>query len=215
MIKKYILSCIVFIGIASSLMAQKSSEAASILDNTASAFEKAGGVKAEFTFEAFQRGASLGTASGAIELDGEKFFLKTAEHLSWYDGKTQWTYLPSSDEVTITTPTEAELQSINPYALLYIYKNGYNYEMGKTQSFQGKAVHEVVLKSFDKHNQISSIMLLVDQSNYQPLYIVVELSDFTRNEITINQYQIGMKYSNSKFVFDKKQYPNVEVIDIR
>ena len=215
MMKKIILSCILFIGISSFVMAQKSSQAAHVLDNTAIAFEKADGVKAEFTLEVFQRGASLGTATGAIELNGEKFFLETAEHMSWYDGKTQWTYLPSSDEVTITTPTEAELQSINPYALLYIYKNGFNYDMGQTTAFQGKPVHEVILKAMDKHNQIASIILLVDQNNYQPLYIVVELSDFSRNEITINRYQTGLKYSDSKFVFDKKQYPNVEVIDIR
>ena len=213
--KRYTLLYIMSVLLAWPLVAQQSSEAARILDNTATAFEKAGGVKAEFTFEAFQRGASLGTATGTIVLKGEKFFLETAEHLSWFNGKTQWTYLPASDEVTITTPTEAELQSINPYALLYIYKNGFNYELGNTGAYQGKAVYEVILKAMDKHNELSNIVLYIDKSSYQPVYIEVELRDYTRNVIKINRYQTGLKLTDSMFTFDKKQYPNVEIIDIR
>ena len=37
----------------------------------------------------------------------------------------------------------------------------------------------------------------------------------TRNEITITSYQTKQNYADQVFTFDKKQYPNAEVIDLR
>ena len=213
--KRYTLLYMLLLLLVCPVAAQQSAEAARVLDNAAQAFEKAGGVKADFTMEAFQRGASMGTASGEIELKGEKFFLNTSDHLSWFNGKTQWTYLPSSDEVTITTPTEAELQTINHYALLNIYKKGFAYQLGDKKTFLGKSIYEVLLSSTNKQSDMTKIVLYIEKGTYQPLYIGVELRDNSRNIIQINRYQSGLKFDDSMFVFDKKKYPNVEVIDIR
>ena len=178
--KRYTLLYIWLMLLTFQVNAQQSAEAERILEQTATTFENAGGVKATFRFEAFQRGNSLGVANGEIELKGERFFLKTAEHLSWFDGKTQWTYLPSSDEVTVTIPTEEELQSVNPYALLYIYKKGFTYEMGTKAAYRGKPVYEVILKAIDKKQELSTIVLYIDKESYQPVFIEVELRDKTQ-----------------------------------
>ncbi len=37
----------------------------------------------------------------------------------------------------------------------------------------------------------------------------------TRNEITVTDYQTRLNYADSIFSFDKKQYPNAEIIDLR
>ena len=62
---------------------------------------------------------------------------------------------------------------------------------------------------------LTNIVLYIDKNSYEPLYIEVELRDYTRNVIKIDRYQTGLKFADSKFTFDKKQYPDVEVIDIR
>lgn len=213
--KKYIFSILIALLTTLPVLAQKQAQAKLVLDKTAAAFEKAGGVKADFSVQAFNKGYSVGTATGTIELKGEKFFLKTAETVSWFDGKTQWSYLTQNDEVNISTPTEAELQGLNPYALLYLYKKGFDYELGKVADFHGKQVYEVILTATDKKQDLSRIVLYVVKSTYQPVYIKVEQRDGSRSEITITEYQTGLKLSDSVFVFNKKQYPTAEIIDLR
>lgn len=55
-----------------------------------------------------------------------------------------------NDEVNVSTPTQEELQQINPYTFLYMYQKGFSYKLGTVKTFQGKAVWEVVLTADDK-----------------------------------------------------------------
>lgn len=189
-------------------------EAKEILDQTLKAFQKAGGVMLTFEADAFQKEAKLGQATGTLQLKGDKFVLKTSENKTWFDGKTQWTYLPGSDEVNITVPTGEELQDLNPYAFLSVYKEGYSYEMGKRKNFSGQAVKEVILNSLDSGN-IARLKLFVLPGNWQIVYLEVLLKDGTLNKITIKNYKINQSYKDELFVFDEKKHPGVEVIDLR
>ena len=117
--------------------------------------------------------------------------------------------------MNISTPTEAELQGLNPYAFLYLYKKGFDYELGKVDRFRDNGVYEVILRSANKKQELSHIVLYVMKDTYEPVYIKLDLRDGSRNEITINSYHTGLKLPDSVFVFDKKEYPTAEVIDLR
>lgn len=197
------------------LAAQQQQEAKALLDKTAAAYTKAGGVKVDFQAKAFSKGREQGGAQGTIQLKGEKFLLKTAEASTWFDGRTQWSYLTGSDEVNISTPTPSELQSINPYALLQLYRKGYTYRLGATKRWNGQAVQEVELQASNSQEELSRIVLRIDPKSYQPLYIELQMRDKSRSEITITGYRSGLKYADSLFQFDRKQYPNAEIIDLR
>jgi outer membrane lipoprotein-sorting protein len=81
--------------------------------------------------------------------------------------------------------------------------------------FQGKSVYEVILTAIDKKQEISSVRLYIAKSTYQPVYIMMEQQGGNSNEITIIRYQIKQRYDDSIFTFNKKQYPYVEIIDLR
>ena len=214
--KKYIFNILIALLTTLPVLAQKQAQAKLVLDKTAAAFEKAGGVKADFSVQAFNKGHSVGTATGTIELKGEKFFLKTAETVSWFDGKTQWSYVTKNDEVNVSNPTQEELQQINPYTFLYMYQKGFSYKLGATKTYRGKAVWEVVLTARDKKQELEHITLFVTKDTYEPLCILLQQrGQQTRNEITITSYQTKQNYADQVFTFDKKQYPNAEVIDLR
>ncbi len=195
--------------------AQQQPKAKVVLDKTAAAFRKAGGVQVGFTVKMYDRGVLSGTSDGAIQINGEKFYLQTPETKTWFDGKTQWSYVVANEEVNVTTPTDAELQSLNPYALLTIYQKGFNYKLGTTQSYQGKPVDEVVLTPIAKRQDLSSIVLYVTKNTSQPLLIRVEQPNKSFSEIAVESYKGGQKYADSQFAFDKKKYPRAEVIDLR
>lgn len=183
--------------------AQKDKQAEDILNRTADALKKAEGIRATFG----------GTSNGTLLLKGERFYLNSGGIQSWFDGKTQWSYLENSEEVNISNPTAEELQTINPYALLSIYKNGYNYRYAGAKNRNGKQGYEVVLKP-EKNQDIASITLFVSKA-YQPLYIKVEQSNKSVNEIIVTSYRTDLLFDDTTFKFDKKKFPNVEVIDLR
>lgn len=183
--------------------AQKDKQAREVLDKTAHALAQAGGVRATFG----------GTTEGTLLLKGDKFYLKSGGVQSWFDGKTQWSYLESSEEVNVSSPTPEELQTINPYSLLSIYKKGYNYKYAGAKSRNGKQGYEVILTP-EREQDIASITLFVSKA-YQPLYIKVEQSNNSVNEIIVTSYQTHQPLDDTAFRFDKKKYPHAEVIDLR
>lgn len=185
-------------------------DAKDIMERTAEAFRNAGGIKAAFTVRSPQ-----GTSNGAICLKGEKFLLETEGMTTWFDGKTQWTYVESNDEVNISEPTPEELQSINPYALLYMYKQGYKLKLGKLNNDQDKSTYKVVLTSTDRKQDLQCIILYVAKKTLRPLRVSMAQRNGDTVVIIINSYQTGQTYPDSLFVFDKKAYPAAEVIDLR
>lgn len=211
---KYIFSILIAL-LTLPAFAQQQVQAKAVLDKTATAFEKAGGVKLEFSIQTFHKGRAVGQSTGVLQLKGEKFVLKTPEATTWFDGRTQWSYLTQSDEVNISTPTPEELQSINPYALLRLYQKGFSYKLGPTQTFRGKSVYEVILTATGQHSELSRMVLYTTKETYQPVSILVENRDQGKSEITVTHYQAGLKYADSLFSFNKKHYPRAEIIDLR
>lgn len=214
--RKYIFSVLIALLSLPVIAQQQQSQAKVILDKTAEAFRKAGGVKADFTVKAVTNGLVEGVENGTIQLKGEKFVLKTSDIITWFDGKTQWSYMVRNDEVNVSTPTQEELQQINPYTFLYMYQKGFSYKLGTVKTFQGKAVWEVVLTANDKKQELESITLYVTKNAYEPVCIQLQQrGQKTRNEITVTAYQTGLDYADDVFTFDRKAYPTAEVIDLR
>ena len=202
--RTYLLVLILFLSV--SLSAQKDKQAREILDKTANALQQAGGIRATFG----------GTGNGTLLLKGNQFYLNSGGIQSWFDGKTQWSYVTKNDEVNVSNPTQEELQQINPYTFLYMYQKGFSYKLGTVKTYGGKAVWEVILTAKDKKQDLERITLYVTKNTYEPLYILLQQRDQqTRNEITVTGYQTRLNYADSIFSFDKKQYPNAEIIDLR
>ena len=88
-----------------------------ILDKAAASVSNPGGVKAHFHMISKQ----FGSTNGEIFIKGTKFHATTPDATIWFDGKTQYTYMKGNDEVNISSPTEAQLQAINPYNFINIY----------------------------------------------------------------------------------------------
>ncbi len=185
-------------------------DAREVLDRTADAFKKAGSVRAAFTVQ-----TSEGTSAGIIRLKGEKFLLETDGSTTWFDGHTQWTYLESSDEVNVSEPTAEELQSINPYAWLSVYKQGFVPKLDEAENAKLKSLYKVVLAAEDLKQDLLCIVLYVTKDTYCPKLIGMSQRGGETVVIVINSYQEGESYPDALFVFDKKAHPSAEVIDLR
>lgn len=214
MMKNLFFVYICLFGLALPLSAQKL-DAQDILDRTATAFRQAGGIQADFTVQTYAKGTLQGSSVGTIRLKGEKFLLDADGVKTWFDGRTQWSYLTNSDEVNVSEPTPEELQSINPYALLSIYKQGYHMKLGKTDVYGGKPAYEVILTASDRKKDLQCVIIYVTKDTFQPLCISMTQKGGNSVAIRITSYKAGESYNDHLFTFDKKAYPTAEVIDLR
>lgn len=53
-------------------------------------------------------------AEGKIEIQNRRFTIVLPEMSTWFDGTTQWTYLQSTQEVNISTPTPGRVGTDQP-----------------------------------------------------------------------------------------------------
>lgn len=147
-------------------------------------------------------------------LKGNKFHLNTGDVETWFDGKTQWSYLRQNEEVNVSTPTPEELQSINPYVLLDHYSQHYNSRYSGVRTHSGKQGQEVILTPRASQQDIRSICFVVN-NRYEPLYIRIDLKNGQQQEILIRTYRALQTASDKEFTFDSKKYPDAEIIDMR
>lgn len=179
-----------------------------ILQRAAETFRRSGGVSASFAIH-----SSEGNSTGIIRLKGEKFVLEAGGMTTWFDGRTQWTYLPSSDEVNISEPTDEELQTLNPYAWLYLYDKGYDLQ---TLPAETSDIYKVKMSARSAEAQVEQLVLWLDKSSLHPMKFSITLAgNVEPTLITVRDYRTRQAYTDAMFVFDPAEYPTAEVIDLR
>ena len=185
------------------ISAQTDTKAAEVLDKVLEDLSKSSGIRAEFG----------GSETGFLLLKGEKFYLNNGNIQSWYDGKTQWSYVADTEEVNISHPTLEELQGINPYLILMRYKTDFNYTYKGSHTRNGVKGHEIVLTP--KHSNNRELIRIFISQDHRPLAMKMEQNGQTVSEINVTNYQIDLKLTKERFSFDRNLYPNAEIIDLR
>ena len=121
--------------------------------------------------------------------------------------------LPENEEVNITEPTAKEIQAINPYVFLDLYKKGYDITM-RQSTLRGVATYEVHLVAKRSDMAAQELYIDVRQSDYMPLCVRVR-QDRTWNRISIRNFSGNQKFSEADFTFPREKYPDAEIIDLR
>lgn len=205
--KQALITLAILLGIIS-INAQSDNKAKAVLDKTASVIRNAGDIEAKFSAT-----ASSGSMSGTVYLHKDMLHLNSANVKCWYDGKTLWTYRKQTNEVSITTPTPAEQQSINPYLFINIYKKGYTYTMRET-TMRGKSCYEVTLTATSASAKIRKMVISIDKTTYYPLCVDMQRSK-GNTLINILSCKTKQKFSTSTFAFPTAEYKSAEIIDLR
>lgn len=183
--------------------AQSAAEARKVLDKTASIVGNKKGAQASF-----QLSGGKMKASGTIAIKGNKFFAKTSSGSVWFNGKTQWAYLTNTDEVNITTPTQAQQVSMNPLTFINMYKSGYNLSM-KTVG----GSYEVRMVAQDTQRSVQEMYIVINKTTYVPSQVRMrQKSGWT--SINISNFKAVAQADNT-FVFNKNSCPTAEIVDLR
>ena len=197
--------------------AQKDAKAKEYLDKSSAAFTKAGALSVNFTLNIKDVANQLTESfDGSIDLKDTKFHLNTPDNEIWFDGKTQWLLQKGYDEVQVTTPSAQEAQTLHPAFVFTLYKKGCNYKYnGEKTGAKGKKVQEIELIPQAKNSEITRIVIQIAANDSMPVKIHIIYKNKIENIIHINTYQKNARLTDGDFVFDKKKYPDAEIIDLR
>lgn len=191
-------------------------DAKSILDKANVAYTNAGGIVASFTINTEDvKGKTVYSQDGKAYLRGNKFKIDVPDGITWFDGKTQWVYAKGSDEVNVSNPTGDELAGVSPSVLLSLYKTGFKLNYKGEKKENGKTVYVVEMIPLGKKAEFSKMVICIDKATYIFTSVNTVGKDGINNELKVTKLQTGVTLLDNTFVFNKKEYPQVEVIDLR
>ncbi len=149
------------------------------------------------------------TLNGSITMSGNMFVISTPQLKTWFDGQTQWSYSTEIQEVNITEPTIDELQQINPFAIIANFRNSYNCKL--LESSQGTYKIQLIPKT--SQQTIKKAILTINSTTFYPTEI--SLTSDNTITITVTNVKASNTMPKSAFQFNEKNYPGVEIIDLR
>ena len=203
--------------ISAPTVAQKDAKAKELLDKSSIVLNQAGGLSVSFSININDEINNIKESfEGQMFIKGAKFYYDTPEQAVYFDGKTQWVYNRTIEEVSIIEPQPDDVQALNPVLVFELYKTDcdYKYKGGKTD-LQKRKVQEISLFPKNKKEEIKQVDLQINSSDYMPVFFHVINKNKLEFRIYINKYQTGLNLPDSQFVFDTKKYPQAYINDLR
>jgi outer membrane lipoprotein carrier protein len=150
---------------------------------------------------------------GDITVKGNKFKLKTAGQEIFNNGKEIYTFVKETNEVNITDPAESQ-DDFSPSKIYNIYKKGYKYQFKEEKTEAGLVLETVELQPTAKTN-VSKIQITVLKKDKTIKNWRVWDKNGKKTLFRIDKFIPNVPATDAVFVFDKKKYPNVEIVDLR
>jgi outer membrane lipoprotein-sorting protein len=150
--------------------------------------------------------------NGSLIVNGAKYRLDMTNSLIVCDNVQRYTYLKKENEIIIETPNPLRDGIFaNPNAIFSINFKDFNIKES------GANAEEISFDLIPKQSgqTYHKITLALNKSTYSLAKIVYYSTDERTTILIINDFKPNVSAANTDFVFDIKQYPQAEVIDMR
>jgi len=205
---------------AGNLLAQKEAgndpDAKKVLDAVSEKFKSYKSVQASFTYKVENpQGKAISSKKGTVYMKGTKYRVSFVGQEIYCDGTTVWTYDKSSNEVTITK-LDVSNNTLTPQKLFTnFYDQDFLYKLNGASKIGGKTVQEIEMTPNDKNKTFHKVYVLVDKKTKSIYSTKVLEKTGDRYSYTVNTLNVNVNIPDSKFIFNKQDYPGVEEVDLR
>ena len=149
------------------------------------------------------------SASGTAYLQGDAYKLEVEGQQIISDGKTMWTYLPDSEEVMVSNPSDDE-NIITPIKLLTTYDKDYTMKYAKSNE---KGIK--VVEMSNPKGEFSKVTLKINEAKLEIVSVTISNRSGDAFTIKIKKTVFDQNLEAKFFTFDEKAHPKVDVIDMR
>ena len=210
-------SILVFIGIlvGNISMAQYDPKALEVLEAMGKKYKSYSSFEVAFTQALTNESAGVKEEMKAkITIKGDKYRLELAEQQIYYNGITIWRYLPASKEVNVDN-FDPKSDDLDPSKIFEMYKKGFKYLLLGEKNEGGVLCDEVDLVPEKKDAQYFKIKMLISKKDKSVQSWIMFDRSGNRFKNTITKFTPNIKVDDAYFTFDPKNFPGVEVIDLR
>ncbi len=196
--------------------AQKDPKAKIILDGMSKKFQGMNGFTASFDFTFQDQTGSSDRQTGDIAVKGGQYRLKLPDQEIFNDGKTVWTFIETDSykEVTINDASQMEGE-LTPSNIYRMYESGYNYKLNGEKQFQGKTAQLVELIAIKSGAPFEKVTLRIEKATSNLLGWEMYDGQGGVFSYAFTNLRTNVNLTTNYFSFDIKQYPGIEVIDLR
>lgn len=142
---------------------------------------------------------------GEVYAAKEKYYLDIMGVNQIYNGKTLYTISKEDKEVTISTPDKNSDDLLTPVKILNMYKNGYKYELGKSNNIDGSKIQFINLTPTG-NSEISQISVGINAKTKTIHQYKESYKNGTSRTITVKDYLENLIIPKPLFKFDKSKY---------
>ncbi|MBJ6367299.1 LolA family protein [Snuella sedimenti] len=143
---------------------------------------------------------------GDVILQGDKYKLNILGVTRLFNGQTLYNISPEDEEVTISSESDNEEDSITPSKMLSFYEDGYTYNLDIEQNVKGRKIQYVKLTPIDSNSEIKHILLGIDVQT-KHIYNLIQIGkNGTKTTLTVNSFKTNEPISKSLFTFDADKY---------
>lgn len=214
--KIYSLLVFAFAMLMANAQTKSDPEAKKILDGVSAKFRTFKSPKAAFTYQVENsQGKVLSSRKGSVSMKGNKYKVTMGDLEIFSDGRTSWNYDKSANEVTVNG-VDMSGSAMTPQKLFTnFYDKDFLYKLNGEKKVAGKAVQEIEMTPTDKSRPFHKVYVLIDKAT-KSIYSARFLEKSgNRYSYTINTLSPNAALTDASFVFDKKKYPGVEIVDLR
>jgi outer membrane lipoprotein-sorting protein len=214
--KTYVLFALLAFFLVSNAQTKNDPDAKKILDAVSAKFKTFQSTQAAFTYQVENaQGKVLSTKKGDVRMKGNKYHVTMSGLEIFSDGRNSWSYDKSANEVTVNG-VDASGTAMTPQKLFTnFYDKDFLYKLNGAKKIGAKTVQEIEMTPTDKSRAFHKVYVYVDKAS-NTIYSAKFLEKSgNRYSYTINSLKPNSTVAESAFVFDKKKYPGVEVVDLR
>lgn len=192
-------------------------KAKAVLDKLKDKFTSYRSLETQFSLEMDFPGEDKVVQKGTLLQKGERYRLETADQNVISDGEVVWVHIKADEEVQITDAEESEEEGfISPKNLYTLYETGdFVYNFQNEQYEKGRLIQQIEFKPLAKDSEFFKIRLVIDKKKNSVIRMKIFSKDGARYTLFINKLVPNKSLKNELFVFNSKQFPSVNVEDLR
>jgi outer membrane lipoprotein-sorting protein len=217
---KKLFSVVVFVlGIVFTLYAQapkgmgfSDPEAKKILDAVSAKFKTFKSVQSNFSLKIENAANKLmGNKSGTVYMKGTKYRVKVSGQDIFCDGSNVWTVDAAAKEITLTR-LDPSNNTITPQKL---FTNFYDKDFLYKLNSDAKGIQEIELTPIDKSKLFHKVIVFINKASKTITSTKVFEKAGNRYTYTVSNMNTTSNLTDATFLFNQKNYPGMELVDLR
>ncbi len=183
-----------------------------ILDAVSAKFKTFKTVQSNFNLKIENSSNKLmGTKKGIVYMKGTRYRIKVAGQDIFSDGSNVWTVDAVSKEITLTK-LDASNNTITPQKL---FTNFYDKDFLYKLNSDAKGIQEIELTPIDKTKMFHKVIVFINKATQTITSTKIFEKAGNRYTYTVSDMNTKATIPDATFLFNQKNYPGMELVDLR